>query len=72
MVKQDSTDLNAFLASFSRNEMVVAIDKICSECYVPRQTVHNWKHGLCRIPELHKRKIEEIFCENIFSSITNR
>lgn len=70
MVKKDSIALHDFLHSFTRNEMVVAIDKICSECYVPRQTVHNWQKGLARIPELYKRKIEEIFEKQIFSQLT--
>lgn len=68
MIKKDSSALYDFLHSLSRNEMIVAIDKICSYCYVPRQTVHNWQHGLARIPELHKHKIEEVFRQHIFSS----
>lgn len=71
MIKKDSIALHDFLHSFSRHEMVVAIDKITSECYIPRQTVHNWQHGLARIPELYKRKIEEIFGKEIFSRLTN-
>lgn len=70
MVKKDSIALHDFLHSFSRNEMVVAIDKISSECYIPRRTVHNWQRGLAWIPELHKHKIEEIFGKQIFSRIT--
>lgn len=70
-VKKDSASLYDFLHSFSRNEMVVAIDQIVSQCYVQRQTVHNWQKGLARIPELHKRKIEEIFNQTIFRRLTN-
>lgn len=71
MVKKDSIALHDFLHSFSRNEMVVAIDKISTLCYVPRGTVHNWQNGLARIPELHKVKIEEIFNTKIFSRLTD-
>lgn len=71
MIKSDSVALRDFLHSFSRNEMIVAVDRISAGCIVPRQTVHNWQHGLCRIPELHKHKIEEIFGKEIFSRLTD-
>ncbi len=64
---KDSVALSQFLSTFSSNEHAVAIDKIVEACLVPRHTVYNWKHGLCRIPELYKRKIEEIFGQQIFS-----
>lgn len=68
-MKKDSTALGEFLAGFTRNEHAVAIDKISQGCLVPKQTVYNWKFGLCRIPELHKRKIEEIFQTPIFDKL---
>lgn len=68
-MKKDSIALGKFLARFSRNEHAVAIDKISQGCLVPKQTVYNWKFGLCKIPELHKRKIEEIFQTPIFDKL---
>lgn len=70
MVKQtkDSIALSEFLTSLSVNEATVAIDKIVDGCLVTRRTVYNWKYGLCRIPELHKCKIEEIFGIKIFDN----
>ncbi len=72
MIKKDSEALSDFLSSFdNRYERLLAQERICKECLVPAYTFHNWKYGLCRIPELHKRKIEEIFGKKIFSEITN-
>lgn len=65
----DSKALCKFLGQFTRNEHAVAIDKISENCLVPKQTVYNWKFGLCRIPELHKLKIEEIFQTKIFDKL---
>lgn len=71
-MKKDSEALTNFLNGFqSRYERLLAQEKICKECLVPAYTVRNWKYGLSRIPELHKRKIEEIFDKQIFSRITN-
>ncbi len=64
---KDSIALSEFLSTFSSNECTVAIDKIVTGCLVSRRTMYNWKYGLCRIPELHKNKIEEIFGQQIFS-----
>lgn len=71
MIK-DSVALANFLNSFeSRYERLLAIEKICKKCFVPQYTVRNWINGLCRIPELHKLKIEEIFATKIFSRISD-
>ena len=70
-IRKDSEALAAFMQRFSRNEKMVIIDKLVAGCLVPRQTVHNWIHGLCRIPELHKCKIEEIVGECVFDNLTN-
>lgn len=66
---KDSVALKNFLRQFTRNEHAVAIDKISIGCIVPKQTVYNWSNGLCRIPELHKLKIEEIFNKKIFDRL---
>lgn len=66
---EDAKCLSQFLDLHSRNERTVLIDKIMEGCYVKRRTVYNWKFGLCRIPELYKRKIEEIFGSKIFNGL---
>lgn len=71
-IKKDSEALVDFLNSFnSRYERLMAQETICKECLIPAYTLNNWKYGLARIPELHKRKIEEIFEEEIFPRLTN-
>ena len=69
-IRKDSEALFAFMQRFPRNEKVVIVDKLVAGCLVPRTTVHNWIHGLCRIPELHKCKIEEIVGERVFDNLT--
>lgn len=69
-IRKDSIALRDFMNSFTRNRRTVVIDMICEGCLVPRYTVNNWARGLARIPELHKRKIEEIFSQHIFDSLT--
>lgn len=72
MPKKDSYALSAFLNGFnSRHERLLAKEKIAKECLVPTYTVNNWIYGLSRIPELHKRKIEEIFATEIFTRLTD-
>lgn len=69
-IRKDSIALTEYLNRFSRNEKIVCIDRLVAGCLVPRGTIHNWMRGLARIPELHKRKIEEIVGESVFDSIT--
>lgn len=72
MAKKDSTALSSFLNGFeSQYARLLAKEKIAKECLVPTYTVNNWIYGLCRIPELHKRKIEEIFSSKIFTRLTD-
>lgn len=44
------------------------VAKLAEACKVPLHTVHNWRAGLCRIPELAKDKIEEVTGVKIFHS----
>lgn len=67
----DGKSLLTFLNSLSKNEKTVVIDRLASGCMVPRRTIYNWMYSLCRIPELHKCKIEEILGENIFVEVMN-
>lgn len=70
MLKKDSQALKDYLNSIgSRYERLWLQEKICKECLVTRYTLQNWKSGMARIPELHKRKIEETIGKNIFSRI---
>lgn len=69
-ITKDCKALSNFLAPMTRAEKTVAINRICEGCYVPRHTVWNWINHLSRIPELHKRKIEEIFSISIFDDTT--
>lgn len=66
---QDSIALRNFLSAMSRAEKTLAIDRIVAETYVSRSTVYNWMYGQCRIPTLHKYKIEEIFSAKIFTFV---
>lgn len=67
-IQRDSKALSAYLDKLSYPAKLYAIARIAEGCMVPRKTVHNWKQGLCRIPALHKCKIEEILGEKLFSS----
>lgn len=69
-IRKDSIALRDFLNRYANHSKTYIIDQICEGCLVPRYTVFNWMRGLTRIPELHKRKIEEIFSEHIFDSLT--
>ncbi len=65
-MKKDSTALKEHFSTLSRGAQTLLVEQLASGCKVPRQTVYNWKHGLCRIPELYKDKIEEIIGKSIF------
>lgn len=72
MIKKDSEALTDFFNGIeSRWERLALQERICNACLIPSYTLRNWKYGLARIPELHKRKIEETIGKNIFSRITN-
>lgn len=62
-----SVQLSSYLNALPRPEMMVMITRIADGCMVPRYTVLNWKYGVCRIPALHRCKIEEIIGERIFN-----
>lgn len=67
--KKDSEALRDFLDSLPKSRYSEVITKIAEGCMTQRYTIFNWKRGLCRIPELHKCKIEEIIGEKIFSRL---
>ena len=69
-ILKDSVALLDFLNSLPKAEKTLVIQRIESGCMVPRRTVYNWMYGVCRIPQLHKCKIEEIIGENIFVDLS--
>ncbi len=42
--------------------------KLIEGCLITPYTFDNWLYGKCRIPELHKCKIEEILGKKIFNT----
>ena len=71
-MKKDYEALADIFQNLDRTETVSLIDKIVYECKITRHTFFNWKYGVCRIPELHKDKIEEILGKRVFDKITIR
>lgn len=69
--RQDNACLKNYLYAMPRYKRVYIGHKIAEECNVTYQTFRNWTMLITRIPELHKRKIEEILGEKIFSSEEN-
>ena len=70
-MKKDSTALRRYLDSFPARVASEMMTAIADGCKVSRFTAYNWKYGACRIPELAKDKIEEIFGEEIFDRLEN-
>jgi len=62
----DCLKFKAFLMSVPSGDSREMTRKIIDGCKIPYHTFMNWKQGLCRIPELHKAKIEEIAGRKIF------
>lgn len=69
-IRKDSEALRDFLNQFEGHNKTYWITQIADGCMVPRQTVLNWSRGLCRIPALHKLRIEEVVGQEIFDKIT--
>lgn len=62
----DGERLRMYILSLPILEARTAVEKISETCKVPVHTVNNWRYGLCRIPNLAKDKIEELFGVKIF------
>ena len=69
IIRKDSAAFGEYYFGLKPYEKSVLMDKLAAGCLVPRYTIRNWARGLARIPELHKRKIEEIIGIKIFDSI---
>ena len=57
---QDGGKLRMYLLTLPLKDSSKMVVKLAEACKVPLHTVHNWRGGLCRIPELAKDKIEEV------------
>ena len=62
---QDGEKLRMYLLTLPLKDSSKMVVKLAE---VPLHTVHNWRGGLCRIPELAKDKIEEVTGVKIFHS----
>ena len=62
----DGMKLSAFLMSVPHGDYRATVDAILQACMIPASTFRNWRKGYCRIPNLHKAKINEIAQRNIF------
>lgn len=65
---QDGEKLRMYLLTLPLKDSSKMVVKLAEACKVPLHTVHNWRGGLCRIPELAKDKIEEVTGVKIFHS----
>ena len=51
---QDGEKLRMYLLTLPLKDSSKMVVKLAEACKVPLHTVHNWRGGLCRIPELAK------------------
>lgn len=63
---EDGEKLRNYLLSLPVKDSSKMAAKLAAECKVPLHTLHNWRAGCCRIPELAKDKIEEVTGIKIF------
>lgn len=64
--KTDGDKLQEWLKSILYGNYHEMLKRIEEECKVSKFTFENWRYSKCRIPELHKSKIEEIAGMKIF------
>ena len=65
---EDGEKLRMYLIGLPLKDSSKMVVKLAEACKVPLHTVHNWRAGACRIPELAKDKIEEVTGVKIFHS----
>ena len=63
---EDGEKLRMYLIGLPLKDSSKMAAKLAEECKVLLHTVHNWRAGACRIPELAKDKIEEVTGVKIF------
>jgi hypothetical protein len=66
MDRNDAEKLQAYLKTVPVGNYLDVRKKIIDECMIKNHTFNNWRYGFCRIPQLHKKKIEEVIGEKIF------
>lgn len=66
-LKNDAEVLNDALTNLPYKEYKKVISEILVRCKIANYTLRNWRYNRCRIPELAKDKIEEIFEKPIFN-----
>ena len=64
--RQDALRLSEFLNSVPHGDYRAIVDKLLEVCMINYATFSNWRSGKCRIPELHKSKINEIAGYTVF------
>ena len=69
---QDGEKLRMYLLTLPLKDSSKMVVRLAEACKVPLHTVHNWRGGLCRIPELAKDKIEEVTGVKIFLQKVNK
>ena len=62
----DGEKLTAWLNSVPHGDYRQILATIMEVCLIPATTLKNWRDGKCRIPELHKVKINEIAQRQVF------
>lgn len=65
-LKKDAFALKDYIDHIPYIEYAETKRKIIEGCMIKPHTLSNWMYGLCRIPDLHKAKIEEIAGQKIF------
>lgn len=63
---EDGKKLSSYLNTVSHGDYRATIQAILDGCMITNVTLANWRSGKCRIPELHKAKINEIAKQDIF------
>ena len=64
--RQDSQRLSDFLNSVPHGDYRNIVEKLIGVCMINYATFNNWRSGKCRIPDLHKSKINEIAGYTVF------
>ena len=62
----DGEELAAWLNSVPHGDYKRVLISILEGCMIPVTTLNNWRQGKCRIPKLHKMKINEIAQKQVF------
>ncbi|MDR0728598.1 MAG: hypothetical protein LBF19_00515 [Prevotellaceae bacterium] len=63
----DAQRLQQWIYTFPFGEYRQRINEIIEKCKITKHTLHNWRHGSCRIPPLAKDKLEEMAGRKIFA-----